>query len=265
MYLLLHTNELLLSHECTCCCTRKYEKLCCRTNVESTCCCARKYEKFVRSSRYIRATAQLFIFLCAAAGAFIFPCAAAGTRATAQLFIFPCAAAGTFVRQHNFSYFRAQQQVHSCDSTTFQLFIFPCAAAGTFVRQHNFSYFRAEQQVHSCDSTTFHISVRSSRYIRAQQQLFRAQQQVHSCTAAARSCAAAGTFVRSSRSFVHSRIVLLGHRSKRPCNLRCVTSEYVIVCGHVQSTYPTTYDYVNERRGTHAYVMPRSITFMDFR
>ena len=43
-----------------------------------------------------------------------------------------------------------------------------------------------------------------------------------------------------------------------------VTSEYVIVCGHVQSTYPSTYHYVNERRGTHAYVVPRSITFMDF-
>ena len=38
-----------------------------------------------------------------------------------------------------------------------------------------------------------------------------------------------------------------------------------IVYGHVQSTYPSTYHYVNERRGTHAYVMPRSITFMDFR
>ena len=48
-------------------------------------------------------------------------------------------------------------------------------------------------------------------------------------------------------------------------NLRCVTSEYVIVCGQVQSTYPSTYHYVNERRGTHAYVMPCSITFMDFR
>ena len=54
------------------------------------------------------------------------------------------------------------------------------------------------------DHTTFHISVRSSRYIRAQQQLFRAQQQVHSCAAAARSCAAAATFVRSSSSFVRS-------------------------------------------------------------
>ena len=64
-----------------------------------------------------------------------------------------------------------------------------------------------------------------SRYIRAQHQLVRAQQQVnpcaaarvqqqvHLCAAAARSCAAAGTSVRSSSSFVRSRIVLLGHRT----------------------------------------------------
>ena len=37
----------------------------------------------------------------------------------------------------------------------------------------NFSYFRAPQQVHSCDSTTFHIAVRRSRYIRATAQLIR--------------------------------------------------------------------------------------------
>ena len=47
--------------------------------------------------------------------------------------------------------------------------------------------------------------------------------------------------------------------------MRCVASEYVIVCGHVQCTYTPTYHYVNERRRTHAYVMPDSITFMDFR
>ena len=44
------------------------------------------------------------------------------------------------------------------------------------------------------------------------------------------------------------------------------------VCSHLSTivllyvaTYPSTYHYVNERRGTHAYVMTRSITFMNFR
>ena len=165
MYLLLRTNELLrrmnvpaAAHGCTCCCAR------------TSCCGARMYLGSIMSIAHVYLN--------------------------------------SIVRQHNFSYFRAQQQVHSCDSTTFhisvrssryirataQLFIFPCAAAGTFVRSSS-------------------SSVRSSRYIRAPQQLVRAKQQLHSCASAARSCAAAGTFVRSSRSFVRSRIVLLGHRN----------------------------------------------------
>ena len=141
----------------------------------------------------------------------VHPCAAAARS---------CAAAGTsvrrsssFVRSSRYirapqQLVRAQQQVHPCTAAARS-----CAAAGTSVRQHNFSYFRAQQQVHSCDSTTFHISVRSSRYIRATAQLFifpcaaagtfvrqhnfsyfRAQQQVHPCAAAARSCAAEFSF-----------------------------------------------------------------------
>ena len=137
MYLLLRMNELLrrtdvpaaaheraaAAHGCTCCCARTS---CCgarmylllRTN-ELHSCDSTIFHISVRSSRYIRATAQLFIF--------------------------PCAAAGTFVRQHNFSYFRAQQQVHSCDSTTFHISV----RSSRYIRAQQ-QLIRAQQQVHPC-------------------------------------------------------------------------------------------------------------------
>ena len=147
----------------SCCCARM------------SCCCARMY-LLMRTNELLRRAdvpADAHERAAAARGC---ACCCARTSCCG-------AAAGTFVRQHNFSYFRAQQQVHSCDSTSFhisvhssryilataQLFIFPCAAAGIFVRSSS-------------------SSVRSSRYIRAQQQLVCAQQQLHSCAAAARSC-----------------------------------------------------------------------------
>ena len=83
----------------------------------------------------------------------------------------------------------------------------PRAAAGTFARSSR--YIRARDSraaagtlVRSSSSFTC-----SSRYIRAQQQLFHAQQHVHSCAAAAaRSRAAAGTSVRSSSSLFYFKL-----------------------------------------------------------